>query len=438
MELNFNTQGNEKQKEAARVWLDAETVQFVYGGSKGSAKSYTGVSLIFGDAFIYPETHYFIARKELNDLRKFTIPSIYEVFKHWGVNKSMFKYNGQDNFFELNNGSKVFFLQSKYLPSDPMFERFGSMQMTRGWCEEGGEFDEQAIANLTASCGRWNNDKYNLHSKVLITCNPTRGYLYREFYKKHKDGLLESHKKFIQALPTDNKMLSKGYLENLRRVLKPNERKRLLDGLWEFDDDPNALTTFDKVQEIFDYTKPEQLNAERYITADIAFESDKCIIIVWVGLSVVEIVEVPRDQKPETIILKKEQQYNVKRKHIGYDATGAGLYLKNYLKNAFVFHSGAKPLKDLQEFEHLKTQCYYRLAEAINDGEIRIFDKRLQEETTDELLQIKTLPKEKLEGKIKMIKKDQIKKNIGRSPDILDALAIRFVWEIKGGFRKQF
>ena len=37
-----------------------------------------------------------------------------------------------------------------------------------------------------------------------------------------------------------------------------------------------------------------------------------------------------------------------------------------------------------------------------------------------------------------MIKKDQIKKNIGRSPDILDALAIRFVWEIKGGFRKQF
>jgi hypothetical protein len=33
-------------------------------------------SLIFGDALIYPETHYFIARQELIDLRKFTIPTI--------------------------------------------------------------------------------------------------------------------------------------------------------------------------------------------------------------------------------------------------------------------------------------------------------------------------------------------------------------------------
>jgi phage terminase large subunit len=80
MKLIFDTNGNEKQKDMARAWLDPSITDIVYGGSKGSGKSYGGVNLIFGDAFLYPETHYFIARKKLNDIRKFTIPTIHEVW----------------------------------------------------------------------------------------------------------------------------------------------------------------------------------------------------------------------------------------------------------------------------------------------------------------------------------------------------------------------
>ena len=74
---------------------------------KALAKSFTGVSLIFSDALTYPETHYFIARKKLNDLRKFTVPSIQEVLEYGGTS-GYYKYNGQDNYFELHNKSKVF------------------------------------------------------------------------------------------------------------------------------------------------------------------------------------------------------------------------------------------------------------------------------------------------------------------------------------------
>ena len=81
MELHFDTHGNKKQKEVAKYWLNDTTSDIVYGGSKGSGKSYLGASLIFGDAFIYPGTHYFIARVSLTNLRKFTIPTIHEVFK---------------------------------------------------------------------------------------------------------------------------------------------------------------------------------------------------------------------------------------------------------------------------------------------------------------------------------------------------------------------
>src|SRR5690348_2009099 len=132
MKLVFDCNGNDKQLQVVEYWCDKETTDIVYGGSKGSGKSYLLVCLIFGDAFIYPGTSYFIARKSLTNLRKFTIPSIHEVFEHWKIPSSMWKYNGQDNYYELYNGSRVYLLDAKLIPSDPEYYRFGSMQMTRG------------------------------------------------------------------------------------------------------------------------------------------------------------------------------------------------------------------------------------------------------------------------------------------------------------------
>ena len=131
MTLNFNSQGNDKQREAYGYWADDITTNLTYGGGKGGGKSYLGCALIGGDALMYPNTHYFIARKTLNDLRKFTRPSMQEVMENWGISNRYYKFNGQDNFFEFYNDSKIFLLEAKYMPSDPLYQRFGSMQMTR-------------------------------------------------------------------------------------------------------------------------------------------------------------------------------------------------------------------------------------------------------------------------------------------------------------------
>jgi hypothetical protein len=180
----FDTNGNSKQKHVAKLWIDKTTTDIVYGGSKGSGKSFLGASLIFGDAFLYPETSYFIARVSLTNIRKFTIPSIMEVFQIWGITQKYWRYNGQDNFYELHNGSKVFLLDAAPQPRDELYMRFGSMQITRGFIEEAGEFQEAAKNNLAASIGRWKNDIYDLTPKLLQTCNPSKNYLYREYYRR--------------------------------------------------------------------------------------------------------------------------------------------------------------------------------------------------------------------------------------------------------------
>jgi phage terminase large subunit len=206
MELEFKTK-NLRQLEAVEAWIDPTTDEILYGGGKGGGKSYLGASLIFGDALIYPGTHYFIARAELTDLRKFTIPTIHEVFKNWGLKiDDYMSFNGQDNCYTLKNESKVYLLACKEIPSDPLYERFGSMQMTRGWIEEGGEIAEAAKSNLWLSIGRWKNQEYNLKKKLLITANPKKGWMKRDFIDLWKSNLLPKSRKFIQALVTDKRL----------------------------------------------------------------------------------------------------------------------------------------------------------------------------------------------------------------------------------------
>jgi phage terminase large subunit len=433
MKLIFDTNGNEKQKDMARAWLDPNISDIVYGGSKGSGKSFGGVNLIFGDAFLYPETHYFIARKKLNDIRKFTIPTIHEVFGIWGIKEGHYNFNGTDNFYTLYNGSKVFLLEAKYLPGDPQYMRFGSMQMTRGMIEEAGEFEKDAKENLHASIGRWKNDKYGLVGKLLQTCNPSKNYLYKDYYKPAKEGKLDPFKKFIQALPTDNKMLDKGYLENLNRILSKNAKERLLKGNWEYDDDPNTLCEYETILSIFSNV-PKR--GTKYITADIArMGSDKAVIMVWDGFTVIEIVEFATSKTTEiqSAITALRYKHNIPLMHIIADEDGVGGGVVDSL-NIQGFINGSKALHG-ENYANLQTQCGYYLAKSINNFELSIqvdLSPKQREEITEELEYLKSRDVD-ADGKLKLITKQEIKDSIGRSPDYRDALLMRYRFEL-GGF----
>jgi hypothetical protein len=438
LKLTFDTNGNEKQKEMARAWLDPNITDIVYGGSKGSGKSYGGVNLIFGDAFLYPETHYFIARKKLNDIRKFTIPTIHEVFGHWGLTEKYYTFNGTDNYYTLSNGSKVYLLDAKYLPSDPLYMRFGSMQMTRGMIEEAGEFEVEAKQNLHASIGRWKNDKYNLVGKLLQTCNPSKNYLYKDYYKPHKNGELDSYKKFIQALPTDNKMLDKGYLENLNRILSKNAKERLLKGNWEYDDSPDVLCDYEDILAIFSNTAK---GGDKFLTADIArLGSDKAIIMVWQGWDVIEIVIFDKSKMTEiqNAITALRTKHNIPTHRCLADEDGVGggvidnLGIKGFVNNSVALEVQTKQGKIRPNYINLQSQCCYGLAEKINEHGLSFqcdVSEKHKEEIIEELEQLRTY-KAGDDGKLRVLPKEQIKQNIGRSPDWRDVLMMRKYFDL--------
>lgn len=420
-----------KQKQAARYWIDNTTEELLFGGAKGGAKSYLGCSLIFGDALTYDGTSYFIARHNLTDLKKFTTPSIYEVFGHWGLNPLEYMtYNGQENYFDLHNGSKVYYLDCKYLPSDPEFHRFGSLQFTRGWMEEIGQIHTLAITNLTATVGRWKNEHYKLKRKILYTCNPNKGFSYNEFYQPNKNNKLLEYRQFIKALPTDNKYLTSDYLAALDR-LPENERQRLRLGNWEYDSDPATLIGFDTISNM--YSNEFVPEGKMYIIADIArYGSDKAIITIWNGLVLIDRVVFKTSALTEiqNAISALQLKYKVGLSNVLVDEDGVGGGVKDALHcKGFIAQRRAKN----KMYYSNKTECGYKLAELAGEIYIRCeLGQAEKEAINQELGMLKTYEADK-DGKLRILPKEKIKDIIGRSPDWLDCFTMRMWFEIHRG-----
>lgn len=434
MVLEFDTRGNEKQKEVARLWLDPTVTEILYGGAKGGGKSFLGCSLIAGDAFMYPETFYFIARKSLTDLVRYTIPSLHEVFTNWGLSSKHYKYNGQYHFFELRNGSRIYLIDAAYRPSDPMYERFGSMQMTRGMIEEAGEFNRDAKANLGATIGRWKNDLYNLSPKLLMTCNPSNNFLFGDYYKPFRAGTLPPWVRFVQAFPTDNKMLPATYVENLIRTLSPSQVARLVRGEWEFDDDPNLLVDYDAICDAF-LNEHVLEDGNPYISTDLAGKGrDSWVVSTWLG----DVCRFPiaknfsEGKEMEEKLRALSIELAVPRSCIVSDADGLGFYLESYLKGIREFHGG-KRAEHPETYASIKAECAYKLAEKINKRTIRIVcSPEHEERLKHELMLLRAKDTNAAEQKRDIISKDRMKELMGgKSPDFLDVLIMRQIFDIK-------
>lgn len=459
MELHFNAHGNEKQLQAARYWLDDTVTDLGYGGGKYGGKSHLGCNLIFGDAFTYPGTYYGIGRVELTDLVRFTYPSVMEVFDLWGVTPRYWKFNGQYNYFELYNASRVYFVPVKYMPSDPNYQRFGSMQFTRVWGEEIGEWHVKAKANFHITAGRWRNEEYGLTGKGLYTFNPARNFTYEQYYKPFRDGTMPNYRKFVQALPTDNKRANPDVLENMRNSLTNADYRRLFLGEWETGADPNCLVDYDAVCDVFhnEHVLPNESPAARALSTDLAMTGrDKWIAFEWRGDVATLVINRPyakgKQIYEETSALAVAE--SIPRSRIVSDADGLGSYLESFLPGIYEFHANARPVEsavfvpsgevsDKLLYANLKTQCAYELARMIRERKLRIVvpgeNDAVTEDIKDELMLLIVENVTSDASKRRLISKDRMKELIGRSPDFLDALIMGMVFRIKqptGGVRR--
>ena len=442
-----------KQKIAFDILNDDTTTELLFGGGAGGGKSRLGCLWITLKCMEYKGIRCLIGRNKLSTLKQTTIITLFDVFKSLGLKAGReFNYNRQAETITFLNGSLILFKDLFYYPSDPEFDNLGSLELTYFFIDECNQVAFKAYDVLKARL-RYKHKELGIIPKCLLTCNPSKNWVYKEFYKPSKEGKLNPRKKFIQSLAGDNPFLPETYLESLKNIQIKSIRERLCNGNWEYDDDPSSLFDYDGINNCFNREVSNEDINQRYIVGDIARKGqDRMVLGVWYGLQLKKIIDLPYEIKSDIslstkYILNLAKTENVNVNHIILDEDGVGGGVVDNIKGCIGFTNNATAIQDRdyeleqdkvlkqfkkQDYQNLKTQCYFKLAELVNKSEIGINEDNpdVKDLISEELMAIKQKNMDS-DTSLKIISKDEMKTILGRSPDFADMIMMRMLGLLK-------
>src|SRR3990167_4576260 len=443
MTLEIKWKPSQKQIQAFNHLTDTETTELLYGGGAGGGKSHLGCVWAVYMCLAYPGVRGLMGRAVLKTLKESTLLTFFRVCRQFGLKKDIdYKYNyieGKITFIKTE--SEIYLKDLKQYPADPEVDELGSTEYTFAYIDEASQVSHKAY-QIVQSRSRYRLDEYGLVPKILTATNPTKNFLYAEFYKPFKDNNLQPYRKFIQALVGDNPYISRHYVSNLYKLDK-NSRERLLFGNWEYDDDPSRLFEYEQILDIFTNNKTHGDDVDKFISADIArFGSDKTVIVQWILFHIARIYILEKSSTKEVreLIQKIADLNKIPRSHIVVDEDGIGGGVVDEMQGIKGFVNNSRPrerpLKVLQLTKHnysnLKAQCYFLLADYVRESKISSY-KEITPQTKsyliEELEQIKRKDYEK-ESKIAVTPKEEIIELLGRSPDFADAMMMRMLFEL--------
>jgi len=432
-QIDYNFKPLTRQSEALKfLSVDSDVETILYGGAAGGGKTMLGCMWQILRRLKYPGTRSLIGRAKLDTLKKTTMATFFQVANEIGLKAGEdFIYNQQSHIIKFSNGSEIILADLFLYPSDPMMTDLGGLEVTDVFIDEATEITEKAYS-IVSSRIRYKLKEFGLKPKILLTCNPSKGWIYNQFYLPYKNQNLPAHRAFVQALPGDNIHLPDSYVTSLTR-LPEADRKRLLEGDWEFDNSSDRLYMYDELMRCF----REPMNVgEGYITADIArLGKDRTVLCVWKGLSCIDIVILRQKRQDEVKaeIQRLMNQHQVRLSNVLADADGVGGGLVDSLR-CREFMNGSKAVRGTQ-YMNLKADCYFRLGELIDKNEITLPIK-YQEDIVKELELIRRVDPDK-EGKLRVTSKDTISQRTGGiSPDIADAIMMRAYFELNRNYTK--
>lgn len=428
--------------------------EVMYGGGARGGKSFLSCNWLVSSSIKYPGSQWLLGFEELKHLRRTTLPDLINVIRlytephnqeNW---KNTFKLDLRDMVIEFINGSKIFLSELADLPSDPNFDRLGSLSLTGFAVDESQRVKKMAIDTLQARLSLTSKNGWTFAPKALYTCNPKKNWTYRVFWKplvKEKKKI--DNKRFITSLYTDNPYINhKQYKNQILNSKNKIQIQRLLNGNFEYEDDDNSLFDYDKIQDLFSNTIPFQKN--KYLTIDVARKGkDVTTIYLWRGWDVVERDEIKKDTLDNQLkfIERLRQKENIGKSNVIADEGGVGGGIvdfggyKGFVSNATPIVEYEDTLKDKQEqrqtsnYKNLKTQCVYVLAKKVNDGEMAIsvnLTDDIKDKITEDLGSYKA-DNIDADKPLSVIPKDRQKEILGRSPDDGDALLMRSYFELK-------
>lgn len=280
-----------KQLELMNYILDNDTTELFYGGSAGGGKSRGCANIFLILVKKFPGIKLGVFRKTVTQLRKTTMDTFYKAMGAAGLKRcdpkdtnfksGDWRLTDIGSKIEFKNGSQILFM-SLDPANDPEFTSIGSLEIDFGMIDEAGEITKLAKDTLRSRLGRGVATRvYHLVPKLILLANPSSNFLRKEYYdpyaklgggesQRWQNGELTqangekipAYRVYLRATAYDNPFLPQSYIDTLKS-LPDAQRKRLLDGDWNFNDGENVLFSYTLLESVMVNKKPEKVFIEK-------------------------------------------------------------------------------------------------------------------------------------------------------------------------------
>jgi len=162
----------DKQLQALSYLRDDLINEVLFGGGSRGGKSWLGSKWQLFNRLTMPESNGIVAREELTKLKDTTLLTFIKVAKYYGLDDNDFVLSGQSPTAEFKNGSRIFFREIKYIPSDPEFDRLGSYDLTDAFLDEAQQIHSKARSVLRGRFSILEGEGWKTIPKSFYSCNP--------------------------------------------------------------------------------------------------------------------------------------------------------------------------------------------------------------------------------------------------------------------------
>lgn len=416
---------SDKQIEALESLKQDDISELLFGGAKGGGKSIVGCRWIFlmaqwviREFKLSPQTHpvpiAFIGRKKGKHFKDTTL----ETWKKFiPTNQYEIKEGAQEII--INNTVKIHY---GGLDSQEMIEKFNSAEYAFIFIDQGEEITQDDYGMLKATLRLKINGRA-LPYKILLTANPAQCWLKTDFILQQLKG-----KRFIPALPSDNPFLPDTYINTLKESFKhrPELLEAYLYGSWDVLESANIIIQGKWVQRAVK-RQLHPIGTKRIVVCDpSAFGDDETVIYVMKNEQIIDELIYGKREPMETagnlIALRNKYQASLIAVDVGY-MPGIVSRLKEILKdrplNKQTFQikgidSNATPLNS-EKFKNVRAEMWWEAGEKFYQNKTSIPDDWV---LVNQLSSVKY--KFVSGGKILVEPKEDIKKELGTSPDRAD------------------
>lgn len=455
---------SEVQALALEQFNDPQVIEMVFGGGAGSGKSVLLTLMLALSCKQYPGTRWVLARKELKSLKQTTLATLLsKTHKLLGITEDDYKINMLDSTLKYANGSEVLLIDLTAKPSDPEMESLGSLEITGAFIDEIGEINEKPFTVLASRVGRWMNEEHGITGKIVGSMNPSPGFVRQRFYEKYKamgEGRMQrwenghikvngekkpAYSVYIKSTAIDNPFIPDNYIENLKRM-PPLERRRLLDGNWDYMDEDDSLfpmalldkmTVYDSPVYRYDdegvsideYGKPRKFN--KFIGVDPSDSGKDSTVVTLVEDGIItEQFEIKsptgKDQAIGLYIAGKLTAFAIKHgftkataKNITIEGNGVGASLRDALRTI------GWPVNVYTATLQTRNEGFYDFMIASDEGRVKILYSVIEQGDLPRQLSAHRYDLDT--GKPRITRKKELRQALGRSPDHADSAMIAFL-----------